>query len=84
MFNRNAMPWCCRCILQEFMKLGVGMMPKMDNYTALEGLSLGPLMDGVHTKEAIELVRILLRHLHQYRTCAAMTHTATSDIVLDS
>ena len=40
------------------MKLGVGMMPKMDNYTALEGLSLGPLMDGVHTKEAIEMVRV--------------------------
>jgi hypothetical protein len=46
-----------RCILQEFMKLGVGMLPKMDNYTALDAVSLAPLMEGVHTKEAIEMVR---------------------------
>jgi hypothetical protein len=48
------------CILEEFIKLGIGMMPKMDNYTSIEAVSLEPLMEGVHTKEAIELVRCFL------------------------
>lgn len=45
------------CILEEFIKLGVGMLPKMDNYTDLEAVNLSPLMEGVHTKEAIDMVK---------------------------
>lgn len=39
------------------MKLGVNMLPKMDNYTKVEDVDLKNLMEGVHTKEAMELVR---------------------------
>jgi hypothetical protein len=46
----------CRCILEEFVKLGIGMLPKMDNYMAIETVTLSPLMEGLHTKEALQLV----------------------------
>jgi Protein of unknown function (DUF760) len=65
----------CRCILQEFMKLGIGMLPRLDNYTALESVTLEPLMDGVHTKEALKLARAALLALQAFATqcqCAAI------------
>lgn len=48
------------CILSEFVKLGVGLLPAMDDYTKVEPVTLTPLMEGVHSKEAIELVRLSL------------------------
>jgi hypothetical protein len=45
------------CILEEFIKLGISMLPKMDNYTDIASASLTPLMEGVHSKEALQLVR---------------------------
>lgn len=39
------------------MKLGVELLPKMDNYVDVDSVTLTPLMEGVHTREAVELVR---------------------------
>lgn len=44
------------CVLESFMELGISMLPRSDNYTDLPAVSLQPLMDGVHTKEALDLV----------------------------
>lgn len=56
------------CILEEFIKLNIGMLPKMDNYTDIDSISLSPLMEGVHTREALDLVRP--------RPASAVCHTA--------
>jgi hypothetical protein len=39
------------------MKVGVDLLPKMDNYTDLHSMSLSPLMEGMHTLEALDMVR---------------------------
>lgn len=44
------------CVLENFMELGISMLPRSDNYTAVAAVSLQPLMEGVHTKEALDLV----------------------------
>lgn len=45
------------CILEEFMKLGVGMLPPSENYTDVPSVNLQPLMEDVHTNQAMDLVR---------------------------
>jgi len=44
------------CVLEEFIKLGVSMLSKMDNYTALDAVNMEPLMSGIHSQEAIDMV----------------------------
>jgi hypothetical protein len=39
------------------MKLNVDLLPKMDNYTDVHAMSLTPLMEGMHTLEALDMVR---------------------------
>ena len=63
-----------RCILQQFTKIGVGMLPSLDNYTNLESVSLQPLMEGVHTKEAIELVRSMCSKIRHTLSLLAVPH----------
>lgn len=46
------------CILEEFMKLGVGMLPPAENYTDVPGVNLKPLMEDVHTSQAMDMVRL--------------------------
>lgn len=46
------------CILEEFMKLGVSMLPPSENYTDVPGVNLQPLMEDVHSNQAMELVRL--------------------------
>jgi hypothetical protein len=45
------------CILEEFLKLGVNMLPPASNYTDVPSVNLQPLMDDVHTSQAMDLVR---------------------------
>lgn len=45
------------CVLESFMELGISMLPRSDNYTDAAAVSLQPLMEGVHSKEALDLVR---------------------------
>lgn len=45
------------CVLEEFVKLGVSMLTKMDNYTAAGAVNMEPLLSGIHSQEAIDLVR---------------------------
>jgi hypothetical protein len=45
------------CILEEFIKLGVGMLPRVENYTDVPAVKLHPLMEDVHSGQAMELVR---------------------------
>lgn len=45
------------CILEEFMKLGVTMLPPAENYTDVPTVNLQPLMEDVHTNQAMDLVR---------------------------
>ena len=46
------------CILEEFMKVGVSMLPPSENYTDVPGVNLQPLMEDVHSNQAMELVRL--------------------------
>ena len=46
------------CILEEFMKLGANMLPPSENYTDVPGVNLQPLMEDVHSNQAMELVRL--------------------------
>lgn len=48
------------CVLENFMELGISMLPRTDNYTDVAAMSLQPLMEGVHSKEALDLVRFSL------------------------
>lgn len=44
-------------IIQKFLAVGVDMLPPLDETTMLKGIDLNRLTDGVHSKEALEMVR---------------------------
>ena len=44
-------------IIQKFLAAGVDMLPPLDETTMLKGIDLNRLTDGVHSKEALEMVR---------------------------
>ena len=44
-------------IIQKFLNVGVDMLPPLDESTMLKGIDLNRLTDGVHSKEALEMVR---------------------------
>ena len=44
-------------IIQKFLGVGVDMLPPLDETTMLKGIDLNRLTDGVHSKEALEMVR---------------------------
>lgn len=44
-------------IIQKFLAVGVDMLPPLDETTMLKGIDLNKLTDGVHSKEALEMVR---------------------------
>jgi len=44
-------------IIQKFLSVGVDMLPPLDETTMLKGIDLNRLTDGVHSKEALEMVR---------------------------
>lgn len=52
------MPAACRyvCILEKFVSLGVEMLPRMEGFVDVEPTSLKALTEGMHSKEALELV----------------------------
>lgn len=47
------------CVLESFVELGISMLPRTDNYTDVPAMSLQPLMEGVHSQEALDLVCLL-------------------------
>ena len=44
-------------IIQKFLNVGVDMLPPLDETTMLRGIDLNRLTDGVHSKEALDMVR---------------------------
>jgi len=44
-------------IIQKFLNVGVDMLPPLDETTTLRGVDLNRLTDGVHSKEALDMVR---------------------------
>ena len=44
-------------IIQKFLSVGVDMLPPLDETTMLKGIDLNRLTDGVHSKEALDMVR---------------------------
>ncbi|PNH03539.1 hypothetical protein TSOC_010392 [Tetrabaena socialis] len=44
-------------ILEKFLMLGVDMLPRMDGFVDPPGTNLKSLTEGIHSKEALELVR---------------------------
>mmetsp|Transcript_7986 Transcript_7986/g.26414 ORF Transcript_7986/g.26414 Transcript_7986/m.26414 type:complete len:452 (+) Transcript_7986:83-1438(+) len=44
-------------IIQKFLNVGVDMLPPLNESAMLKGIDLNKLTDGVHSKEALEMVR---------------------------
>lgn len=44
-------------IIQKFLGVGVDMLPPLDETTTLRGVDLNRLTDGVHSREALDMVR---------------------------
>ena len=44
-------------IIQKFLNVGVDMLPPLNESAMLKGVDLNKLTDGVHSKEALEMVR---------------------------
>lgn len=64
-------------ILEKFILLGVEMLPRMDGYVDVAPTNLKALTEGIHSKEALELVR---EHLLSVMGATAMAQFSNTVI----
>jgi len=64
------------CVLEKFVELKVPMLPRMDGVVDIEGANLKSLTEGIHSKEALEMVKDHVRTMMGPAATSSFSNTA--------